>query len=104
MSARLFIHAHPCGVGGQGVLARWAGDLRAWWSGRAARPAASVRIDDLQGRNVFSAEDAQPLIALALPAGTYHVTLRCGALRRRYTVTLEQGSEVDLDLPPVAAA
>jgi hypothetical protein len=53
---------------------------------------ATLEIDDLQGRRVLSLHGAQPPLEVALPAGTYHVHVRRGALRRRYTVTLESGA------------
>lgn len=64
------------------------------------RTAAGVRIDDLQGRHFFASEDARSLIDVSLPAGTYHVTVQLGDFSRRYTVTLAQGTTVDLHLPP----
>ena len=57
-----------------------------------------MQIDDLQGRRFFVTEDAQPPIEILLPAGTYHVSARQSTLRRRYTVTLEQGATLHLHL------
>jgi hypothetical protein len=53
---------------------------------------ATLEIDDLRGRRMLSLQNARPPLEVALPAGTYHVSLRRGALRRRYTVTLEPGA------------
>lgn len=53
---------------------------------------ATLEIDDLQGRRVLALQGAQPPLEVALPAGTYHVSLRRGRLQRRYTVTLESGA------------
>jgi hypothetical protein len=112
-AARLLIQARPMDAAltaGQGwvwrrvwrqVWRRLTG-LGPWPGGRGTRPArppALVRIDDLQGRRFFTSEDARACIDLPLPAGTYHVTVRLGELQRRYTVVLEQGATVRLDLP-----
>jgi hypothetical protein len=56
----------------------------------------SLHIDDMHGRRVHSIEDAGTLVDVRLPAGTYHVTVHVGNVRRRYTLTLESGSSVDL--------
>ena len=58
----------------------------------AAHTGATLEIDDLRGRRVLSLHGAQPPLEVALPAGTYHVSVRHGALQRRYTVTLESGA------------
>ena len=56
----------------------------------------NLQIDDLQGLRVHSFDDAGPLIDVHLPAGTYHVTVHFGSVRRRYTMTLEPGVSFDL--------
>jgi hypothetical protein len=96
--ARLQIHATDASEGG-GVLSLLLHRLHA--SAVAAmrrRPPERlcVRIDDLQGRRFFTSDEVRELIDLALPAGTYHVNVRNGHQQRRYTVTLENGSTVDL--------
>lgn len=96
--ARLQIHATDASEGG-GALFLLLHRLRA--SAMAAmrrRPLAclGVRIDDLQGRRFFTSDEVRESIDLALPAGTYHVNVRHGHQQRRYTVTLEHGSTVDL--------
>ena len=57
-----------------------------------------LHIDDLHGVRVHSVDDAGPLIEVALPAGTYHVTAEFGKLRRSYTMTLEPGASFNLCL------
>jgi hypothetical protein len=83
------------------LLAGWR--LRLRWPRPAALATRAVVVDDVQGRQFFVCEDARPLIDLSLPAGTYHVTLRAGALQRRYTAALQDGATVELRLPPPAA-
>jgi hypothetical protein len=60
-----------------------------------------VRVDDLRGQQFFAAADVRAPIDVPLPAGTYHVDVRLGELRRCYTVTLEQGTTFDLYLRPL---
>jgi len=106
LAARLLIHTRSAGEGpaaSQGWLPRRLAGLGAWlvaWRPRGITQPALVRIDDLDGRRFFACADARPCIDLPLPAGTYHVSLQVGALRRRYTVVLEQGATVNLELPP----
>lgn len=90
--AHLRIHAH------EGVR---TGPRRFAWMPSRLRAMAptGVHVQDLQGHEYFAADDAQSLIDLPLPAGTYHVTLRQGELQRRYTVALEHGARFDLHLP-----
>lgn len=107
-AARLLIH--PAHAGGATTPMRsWLARAQAalgTWHGRGAhtRQPARLQIDDLDGRCHFSAEFPPAAIDLALPAGTYHITLQQGALQRRYTVALEEGRTVDLELPPAAAS
>ena len=61
-----------------------------------------LAIDDLQGRRLYACDDLRSMIDVALPAGTYHVTVRHGGDRRRYTVALEQGATFNLQLPHAA--
>lgn len=102
LPAHLLIHAHEGVLAGSDRFAWMLSRLRALapapWRRAAATP-TGVRVEDLQGREYFAAEDAHSLIDLPLPAGTYHVTLRLGELQRRYTVALEHGARVDLHLP-----
>lgn len=58
----------------------------------------SVEIDDLQGNRVVAIDAAGRLIRMRLPAGTYQVTAHRGKVRRRYTMTLEEGASFDLHL------
>jgi len=99
--ARLLIHAAHGEAPGRG---RFVAPLRAWralvaslW-GQAPAAHADVHVDDLRGRQFYAAEDARPLLEVPLPAGTYHVNVRLGDARRRYTVTLEHGATVNLYL------
>jgi len=62
------------------------------------RAPLSLRIDDLRGHPVLAVDDAGPLIDVPLGAGTYHVTVHLGNLRRSYTMTLEKGTTFDLYL------
>jgi len=55
-----------------------------------------LQIDDLHGQRVHSVEGAGPLMVLPLPAGTYHISVHFGDVRRRYTLTLEPGASFDL--------
>ena len=109
-AARLLIHpAHADAAGApmRGWLTRARALLGTWTAnarGAHAEPPACVRIDDLHGRCHFSADLPSRVIDVALPAGTYHITLRLGALQRRYTVTLGEGTAVDLELPLTADA
>ncbi|MDE2082310.1 MAG: hypothetical protein KGI90_13255 [Burkholderiales bacterium] len=57
-----------------------------------------LRIDDLQGGRVLELDDAGPLLELPLPAGTYHVHSRRGAVQRDYTMVLEPGRPFTLEL------
>lgn len=131
--AHLLIHAHDGVHAGLDRFNWMPSRLRALapapWR-RAATTRTGVRVEDLQGREYFAAEDARligdppadgyivrspewiraglgearrsaRLIDLPLPAGTYHVTLNQGGLQRRYTVALEHGARFDLHLPVV---
>ena len=102
LPAHLLIHAHEGVPAGPDRFAWMPSRLRALAPDprrRAAATRTGVRVEDLQGREYFAAEDAHSLIDLPLPAGTYHVTLRLGELQRRYTVALEHGARFDLHLP-----
>ncbi|WP_367847357.1 hypothetical protein [Rhodoferax sp. WC2427] len=80
----------------------WLRSLYAPAPNPAAKPEGPLRlhIDNLQGQRVFTADDAGPLVELALPAGTYHVTAVLGTLCRGYTLTLVEGVPNDLYLCP----
>jgi hypothetical protein len=101
-SAQLLIHAASDPPVGDGVLERLLLVLRGLLAdGRLQRRpalATDLRIADLQGRPCFAADNALALITVYLPAGTYHVSARLGAVQRRYTLTLERGATVDLHL------
>ena len=99
--ARLLIHApHGAAPGGGHFVAL----LRAWRAlvasllGQAPCAHADVHVDDLRGQQFYAAEDAQSVLEVPLPAGTYHVNVRLGDAKRRYTVTLEHGATVNLYL------
>jgi hypothetical protein len=100
-AARLLIHAEGCidatGRHFESALQR----LRMLFSAEPKhdrRVPLRLRIEDLQGRPVLALDDAGHLVDVALPAGTYHVTADLGGVRRRYTMTLNQGSSFDLHL------
>lgn len=99
--ARLLIHAHAdanCAAGRSlaGALRWLIVHARLLQQRHAPVLAAVVQIDDLLGRRFVDTEQTRPMIEVALPAGTYHVTFRRGSWQRRYTVTLEQGATVHL--------
>jgi hypothetical protein len=62
------------------------------------RAPLGLHIEDLQGHRVLTLDDAGPLIEVPLPAGTYHVSVCLGKVRRRYTLRLEHGASFDLYL------
>jgi hypothetical protein len=105
LAARLQIHSGSAwGSSGRraGSLLKW---LRALYSAlprRDDRARFSLRIADAQGQQVVALEDGAPLTVVFLHAGTYHVDARQDNVRRRYTMTLEQGASFDLylDLAP----
>lgn len=63
---------------------------------RSDRPFLALEIRDLEGHRLLALDDAGPLVDVALPPGTYHVTTAFGAARRSYTVALAQGTSFDL--------
>jgi len=62
------------------------------------RAPLGLQIDDLEVQRVLDIDDAGPLTDIPLPAGTYHVSVHLGKVRRSYTMTLEQGVSFDLHL------
>lgn len=97
--ARIVIHAaRRRGNGGSPLLALRQ-RIRDWAAAcRGAATPVNVRIADLHGHQLFSADAKQPLLDVPLPAGTYDVTVSRGAEQRRYTVALAQGATFDLHL------
>ncbi len=67
-------------------------------AGNGKQEPLNLRIDTLQGLRVHAIDDAGPLVDVPLPAGTYHVTVHLGQVRRSYTMTLEPGASFDLYL------
>jgi hypothetical protein len=99
--ARLLIHAEHAEAPSRGHFVALLRPWRAWVAsllGQAPSAHADVHVDDLGGQQFYAAEDAQSLLEVPLPAGTYHVNIRLGDAKRRYTVTLEHGSTVNLYL------
>ena len=101
---RLRIHTNTCS-GRVGFPWLW---LKVLWhacSPRAESAPVRLSVAEFAGVEVAAAERCDPLtvVSLSLPAGTYHVTVRSNAVRRRYTLTLEPGALFDLhvDLAPV---
>ena len=62
------------------------------------RAALRIEIHDLQGHRILTVDDASPLLDVALPAGTYHVSTRLGQVKRGYTMSLQAGGAFDLYL------
>jgi hypothetical protein len=64
-----------------------------------------LSITDLAGTEVLTTEHCGSVSVVPLPAGTYHVAMRAGAVLRRYTLTLEPGTvfELHVNLSPVRA-
>ena len=80
----------------------WLDWLRSLYAPQPTPPDAPLRlhIDNLQGQRVFTADDAGPLVELALPVGTYNVTAVLGTLCRGYALTLVEGVPNHLYLCP----
>lgn len=104
-SARLVIHAEeaPAERAGPWPLLRtralaWVGRAQAHWTSQPS----SLRVTDLQGRPLYSANALKEVVSLRLPAGTYHVTIIQGGLQRQYTVALGPDASFDLHLHPHA--
>lgn len=101
LAARLLIHARTDTGSGGNFFVSLLRRLRAWSATGRRRDATepvTVHIEDAQGSRVFAIDDAEPLIDLALPAGTYLITAHRGEVRRGYTMTLLRGKSVDLHL------
>ena len=103
-AARLRIHANAR-PGALRTPRRWLQALCPVPLHRGDRSPVRLSIADLGGHEVFATEHGGPLIVVSLPAGTYRVAVSVGAVRRRYTMTLEPGASFDLhvDLTPVRA-
>jgi len=99
--ARLLIHAnHDVGASRPPQKAGLH-RLRAFWAiGQRQEKLAPLQLQvvDFHGHQAFATQDAGLLIEVLLPAGTYHVTATRGSVRRRYTMTLDQGVSFDLYL------
>ena len=65
---------------------------------RSERAPLALEIHDLEWHRVLALDDAPPLVDVALPPGTYHVTTNLAGKRRRYTIRLEPGASFDLYL------
>lgn len=90
---RLLIHAgYESPAHGTPMKLAWRALLALYANCTAHRGPLSLQIDDLQGSKLLAVEDAAALTEVPLPAGTYHVIARRGRVRRRYTMTLEQGT------------
>ncbi len=99
-AARLLIHTGAERGAQEHGLAALLRRLRAWHAARPPheRQPAALEIHDLQGQRILAVREASPLVEVALPPGTYHVTTRVDGIHRRYTVTLEAGASFDLRL------
>lgn len=95
--ARLLIHAG-------GLAARAAGfervlqPMRTHWSRWVGHEPAQtpLEIHDLHGHCLLALSDAGGWVDVALPAGTYHVSVHAAGRQRRYTVTLQAGATFEL--------
>lgn len=96
-AARLLIHAPDVRCWGMGAA------LQCLWArvGRDAPP-PELQIHDLRGRRQLVLSEIGSLVDIALPPGTYHVTVDRVGRRRRYTVTLVRGGASDLHLESAA--
>jgi hypothetical protein len=100
-AARLLIHAEDDVGERDRRLASPLRRLRALYADgpwHDERAPLGLQVDDLQGHQVLEIDDAGPLVDVPLPAGTYHVNVHLGKVRRGYTMTLEQGTAFDLYL------
>lgn len=61
---------------------------------------STLEIRDLPGHRLLTLTNAEALIDVVLPTGTYHVTTQSGENRRHYTVVLEQDATTELHLLP----
>lgn len=75
------------------------------WLDRAPAPGASSDAVHLTvkhavepGPPLFTLSDPQGTVEMTLGPGTYEITVATGSCRRRYTVTLDAGATVDLNL------
>jgi hypothetical protein len=95
--ARLLIEAGEDRAPPRGIGARLE-DLGARLLGRSGQRGAlaALAIHDLQGTPMLVLADLRPPLEVALPAGTYHVSVQLGGVRRRYTVSLAAGACFEL--------
>jgi hypothetical protein len=96
-AARLLIEAGEERAPPRGIGARLE-DLGARLLGRAGQRGAlsALAIHDLQGQPLLVLADLRPPMEVALPAGTYHVSVQLAGVRRRYTVSLAAGASFEL--------
>jgi hypothetical protein len=99
-ASRLRIHsAGDDGLAATSVVTTLQRRVVRWLQGsRRLQTRLSLTIHDLQGRCVFSLDDAGPMVDVTLPPGTYHVCAERGSVRRRYTIALEPGASFELNL------
>jgi len=97
-AARLLIHTAGDARADDWTFGSLIQRLRSRDSGgpRNQRALLALEIHDLHGYRVLALDDAGPLVDVALPAGTYHITAQRGTVRRGYTITLERGASFDL--------
>lgn len=99
-ASRLLIHAAGDNGGDGWSVESWLHRVRAHVLDRprSERAPLALEIHDLQGHRVLALDDARPLVDVALPPGTYHVSTNLAGTRRRYTIALEQGASFNLYL------
>ncbi len=99
-TSRLLIHARADSGHGlwnlPALLRRWLARLRG--APRAQTAPSTLEIRDLPGHRLLTLTNANALVDVVLPTGTYHVTAQTGESRRSYTVVLEQDATTDLYL------
>ena len=92
-------HVYRNGGVGAGEAEQMRHDLRGYTllvalsEGRHNAYLADVKLDvfDTKGRNVFSLQDAGPLVDVQLPAGHYRIVAESAGVRRTQSVDVSRG-------------
>ncbi|MQM30155.1 MAG: hypothetical protein CRU78_06280 [Candidatus Accumulibacter phosphatis] len=105
-AAKLLIHVTDDATGKRGrrleTPLRWLLEFASYSVAHGKRAPLDLQVHDAHGSRVLAVSSIGPLIHLSLSPGTYRVTADSGNIRRVYTLTLEQGAQVNLytDLAP----